>query len=98
MVEQKLGKLVPRADGACTPQSGGKGDAFVYVPFSSFNLSEKYVILYFAGQGNGGFEEWSAATSVPEAITIFLIVGLLAAVFSTQFVRRRQWQLQRVSK
>ena len=77
----------------------GKYDAIVYIPVSLFNLSDKYVYLYFAGQGNGGFEEWTAATGVnpiPEASTFFPIIGLLAAVFSTQFVRRRQ--LQQVSK
>jgi hypothetical protein len=77
----------------------GKYDAILYVPVSNFNLNDKYVVLYFAGQGNGGFEEWTAATGVnpvPEARTIFPIVGLLAAVFSTQFVRRRQ--LAQVSK
>lgn len=82
-----------------TATGSGKFDAIVYVPVSDFNLADKYVILYFAGLGNGGFEEWTAATSVapvPEASTIFPIVGLLAAVFSTQFVRRRQ--LQQVSK
>ena len=82
-----------------TATGSGKFDAIVYVPVSDFNLSDKYMILYFAGQGNGGFEEWSAATGVapiPEATTLFPIVGLLAAVFSTQFVRRRQ--LQQVSK
>lgn len=78
-----------------TATGSGKFDAIVYVPVSDFNLSDKYVILYFAGQGNGGFEEWTAATNVapvPEATTIFPIIGLLAAVFSTQFVRRRQLQ------
>jgi hypothetical protein len=82
-----------------TATGSGKFDAIVYVPVSDFNLSDKYMILYFAGQGNGGFEEWTAATNVapvPEATTLFPIVGLLAAVFSTQFVRRRQ--LQRLSK
>src|SRR5882762_1517055 len=82
-----------------TATGSGKFDAIVYVPVSDFNLSDKYVILYFDGQGNGGFEEWTAATGVnpiPEASTFFPIIGLLAAVFSTQFVRRRQ--LQRVSK
>lgn len=82
-----------------TATGSGKFDAIVYVPVSDFNLSNKYVILYFAGQGNGGFEEWTAATNVapiPEASTLFPIVGLLAAVFSTQFVRRRQ--LQQLSK
>jgi hypothetical protein len=82
-----------------TATGSGKFDAIVYVPVSDFNLSDKYMILYFAGQGNGGFEEWTAATNVapiPEAATLFPIVGLLAAVFSTQFVRRRQ--RQRLSK
>jgi hypothetical protein len=82
-----------------TATGSGKYDAIVYIPVSLFNLSDKYVYLYFAGQGNGGFEEWTAATGVnpvPEASTFFPIVGLLAAVFSTQFVRRRQ--LQQVSK
>lgn len=82
-----------------TATGSGKYDAIVYVPVSDFNLNDKYVILYFAGQGNGGFEEWTAATNVapvPEASTIFPIIGLLAAVFSTQFVRRRQ--LAQVSK
>jgi hypothetical protein len=82
-----------------TATGSGKYDAIVYIPVSLFNLSDKYVYLYFAGQGNGGFEEWTAATGVnpvPEASTFFPIIGLLAAVFSTQFVRRRQ--LQHVSK
>src|SRR5437588_3887317 len=82
-----------------TATGSGKYDAIVYIPVSLFNLSDKYVYLYFAGQGNGGFEEWTAATGVnpiPEASTFFPIIGLLAAVFSTQFVRRRQ--LQQVSK
>ena len=82
-----------------TATGSGKYDAIVYVPVSDFNLNNKYMILYFAGQGNGGFEEWTVATGIapiPEASTIFPIIGLLAAVFSTQFVRRRQ--LQHVSK
>ena len=77
-----------------TATGSGKYDAIVYVPVSDFNLNDKYMILYFAGQGNGGFEEWTVATGVapvPEASTIFPIIGLLAAVFSTQFVRRRQF-------
>src|SRR5437868_5229989 len=82
-----------------TAVGSGKYDAILYVPVSDFNLSDKFVYLYFAGQGNGGFEEWTAATGVapiPEASAFFPIIGLLAAVFSTQFVRRRQ--LQQVSK
>ncbi len=82
-----------------TATGSGKYDAIVYVPVSDFNLTDKYVVLYFAGQGNGGFEEWTAATGVapvPEASAFFPIIGVLAAVFSTQFVRRRQ--LQQASK
>lgn len=82
-----------------TATGSGKYDMVLYVPVSLFNLNDKYVVLYFAGVGNGGFEEWTAATGVapiPEASTFFPIIGLLAAVFSTQFVRRRQ--LQQVSK
>jgi hypothetical protein len=82
-----------------TGTGSGKYDMAMYVPVSLFNLADKYVTLYFAGNGNGGFEEWTAATGVspiPEASTFFPIVGLLAAVFSTQFVRRRQ--LQQLSK
>jgi hypothetical protein len=87
----------PTTNNVITTATGsGKYDMVMYVPVSDFNLSDKYVVLYFAGQGNGGFEEWVAATGVnpiPETSTIFPIVGLLAAVFSTQFVRRRQLAL-----
>ena len=82
-----------------TGTGSGKYDMVMYIPVSLFNLADKYVILYFAGNGTSGFEEWTAATGVnpiPEASTFFPIIGLLAAVFSTQFVRRRQ--LQQVSK
>lgn len=82
-----------------TATGSGKYDMVMYVPVSLFNLADKYMVLYFAGQGNGGFEEWTVATGVnpiPEASTFFPIIGLLAAVFSTQFVRRRQ--LQHLSK
>ena len=82
-----------------TATGSGKYDAIVYVPVSDFNLSDKYMILYFGGQGNGGFEEWTVATGVapvPEASAFFPVIGLLAAVFSTQFVRRRQ--LAQISK
>ena len=82
-----------------TATGSGKFDAFVYVPVNDFTISDKYVILYFAGLGNGGFEEWTAATKVapiPEMSSIFPIIGLLAAVFSTEFVRRRG--SQRVSR
>lgn len=85
---------VPGQNNVITTATGsGKYDMVTYVPVSDFNLADKYVVLYFAGYGNGGFEEWTAATNVapvPEASSFFPIVGLLAAVFSTQFVRRRQ--------
>lgn len=82
-----------------TATGSGKYDAIVYVPVNDFNLNDEYVILYFAGQGNGGFEEWTAAVNaspVPEVGTLFPIVGLLAAVFASLFVHRRQ--LRQVSK
>ena len=82
-----------------TANGSGKYDAIVYVPVNDFNLNDEYVILYFAGQGNGGFEEWTAAvrtSPVPEVGTLFPIVGLFAAVFASQFLRRRQ--LQQVSR
>src|SRR3954447_552980 len=76
-----------------TAAGSGKYDAILYVPVSDFNLDDKFVAFYFAGQGNGGFEEWTAATGVapvPELGTFFPIIGLLVAVFSTQALRRRQ--------
>ena len=82
-----------------TALGSGKYDAIVYIPVADFNLNDKYVYLYFAGQGNGGFEEWTAATlaaPIPEASALFPIVGLLAAIFSTHFLRRRQ--MARISK
>ena len=82
-----------------TATGSGKFDAIVYVPVSDFNLNDKFVYLYFAGQGNGGFEEWTAATltaPIPEASALFPIVGLLVAIFSTHFLRRRQ--MARISK
>jgi hypothetical protein len=82
-----------------TATGSGKQDAIVYVPVNDFNLNDEYLILYFAGQGNGGFEEWTAAVNtspVPEVGTLFPIVGWFAAVFASRFLRRRQ--LQQVSK
>jgi len=80
-----------------TATGSGKYDAIVYVPVADFNLNDKYVYLYFAGAGNGGFEEWTAATGaapVPELSTFFPVIGLLVAVFSTHALRRRQAALQ----
>src|SRR5947209_2076879 len=47
-----------------TALGSGKYDMVMYVPVSDFNLADKYVVLYFGGNGNGGFEEWTAATTV----------------------------------
>ena len=77
----------------------GSGDITILVPVSDFAgvAATDYVYMY-QRWGNtqwseGGFEETAilqGLTPVPEASTIFPIIGLLAAVFSTQFVRRRQ--------
>jgi len=81
----------------------GSGDMFAYIPVSAFagTASSDFVYMYCAFGGtystNDGFEEWALVVNpIPEASTFFPIIGLLAAVFSTQFVRRRQ--LQQVSK
>jgi hypothetical protein len=76
-----------------TATGSGKYNAIVYVPVSDFNQAGKYVYLYFAGIGNGGFEEWTAATTVapiPEFGTFFPVLGLLVAVLSTNVLRRRK--------
>jgi len=78
-----------------TATGSGKYDAIVYVPVSDFNQANKYVYLYFAGIGNGGFEEWTAATGVapiPEvtpASVIFGFLGLVVAVSSRRFLAER---------
>lgn len=86
-----------------TATGSGHFDAIMYVPVANFNQSDRYLYLYFASgdhiASSGGFEEWTAATGavpIPEAGALFPIVGLLAAIFSTQFLRRRQ--LARVNK
>lgn len=81
-------------------QSGsGAGDITILVPVSAFagTSPTDYVYMY-QRWGNtqwsqGGFEETAilqGVAPVPEASTFFPIIGLLAAVFSTQYVRRRQ--------
>jgi hypothetical protein len=78
-----------------TATGSGKFDAIAYVPVSNFNTVGKYVYLYFAGQGNGGFEEWTAATGVapvPEVTpssVIFGFLGLVVAVSSRCALTRR---------
>jgi hypothetical protein len=69
----------------------GAFDAVVFIPVSDFNLSDKYVTLYFAGQGNGGFEEWTAAegvATVPEPSGILLVLSSLP--FAGYLLRRRR--------
>ena len=88
-----------------THHGSGQGDIAILVPVSDFAGAKPtdYVYMY-QRWGNtqwsqGGFEETAilqGVAPIPEASTIFPIIGLLAAVFSTQFVRRRQ--LQHVSK
>ncbi len=86
-------------------QSGsGSGDINIFIPVSLFDgfSANSYVYMYQrwgnADDSLGGFEETVllGGVAVPEASTFFPIIGLLAAVFSTQFVRRRQ--LQQVSR
>src|SRR5256885_1669890 len=89
---------------AARNHGSGSGDMFAYIPVSAFagTASTDFVYMYchFGNadfQSSGGFEEWTLVVNpIPEASTIFPIVGLLAAIFSTQFVRRRQ--LQHISK
>src|SRR6267378_8059188 len=77
----------------------GSGDMFAFIPTSLFagTAATDFVYMYchFGNTyaSNDGFEEWALVVNpIPEASTIFPIIGLLAAVFSTQFVRRRQLQ------
>ena len=88
---------------AARNHGSGSGDMFAYIPASAFagTASTDFVYMYCAfgntDPSQGGFEEWALVVNpIPEASTLFPIVGLLAAVFSTQFVRRRQ--LQKISK
>ena len=82
----------------------GSGDMYAYIPVSAFagTKMSDFVYMYCAFgntdfESQGGFEEWALVVNpIPEASTIFPIIGLLAAVFSTQFIRRRQ--LAQVSK
>jgi hypothetical protein len=81
-----------------TATGSGKYDAIVYVPVSDLNLNDTYLYLYFAGRGNGGFEEWAAATNitpVPEtapASIIFGFLGLVVAFSSRRALVRRATQ------
>src|SRR5256885_2572672 len=88
---------------AARNHGSGSGDMFAYIPVSAFagTASTDFVYMYCAfgntDPSQGGVEEWDLVVNpIPEASTCLPIIGLLAAVFSTQFVRRRQ--LQQVSK
>src|SRR6267143_4581085 len=85
---------------AARNHGSGSGDMYAFIPVSAFagTAATDFVYMYchFGNadfQTSGGFEEWALVVNpIPEASTIFPIIGLLAAVFSTQFVRRRQLQ------
>ncbi len=88
---------------AARNHGSGSGDMYAFIPVSAFagTAATDFVYMYCAFGGTdpsqGGFEEWTLVVNpIPEASTFFPIIGLLAAVFSTQFVRRRQ--LQQVSR
>jgi hypothetical protein len=88
---------------AARNHGSGSGDMYAFIPASAFagTAATDFVYMYCAfgsaDASQGGFEEWTLVVNpIPEASTFFPIIGLLAAVFSTQFVRRRQ--LQQISK
>jgi len=81
----------------------GSGDMFAYVPVSAFaGVSDTDFIYMYSrfgdqaaadGTTEGGFEEWSLVnnmSSVPEVGALFPIVGLVAAVGCTHWLRRRR--------
>src|SRR6267143_4489033 len=77
---------------AARNHGSGSGDMYAFIPVSAFagTASSDFVYMYCAFGGTdpsqGGFEEWTLVVNpIPEASTIFPIIGLLAAVFSTQF-------------
>ena len=84
-----------------TATGSGKFDAILYLPVSDFNAAGKYVYFYFAGQGNGGFEEWTAALGpapVPEVTpssVVFGFLGLVTAVSSRRALSNRARALNR---
>jgi hypothetical protein len=80
-----------------TALGSGKADLFAYIPVSAITTTDQYLYLYSAFgntiPSSAGFEEWTflpGLAVVPEASTLFPIVGLLAAVLSTHALRRRQ--------
>ncbi|MEP6936984.1 MAG: hypothetical protein ABI871_02840 [Chthoniobacterales bacterium] len=88
---------------AARNHGSGSGDIYAYIPVANFAgaSSSDYVYLFsrFGDQeaadatSAGGFEEWSIVknvTPVPEMSALFPIVGLMAAVLSTNVLRRRR--------
>ena len=76
-----------------TSTGSGKFDAVVYVPVSFFNPTDRFVYLYFAGKGNGGFEEWTfsgAVAPIPEFDTLLPVIALIVAVVASRSLRRRR--------
>ena len=76
----------------------GSGDVYIYIPVANFAGASPtdcvYLYAQFGGadSSDGGFEEFALVrnlTPVPEMNALFPIVGLLAAVLSTRFLRRR---------
>lgn len=89
---------------AARNHGSGSGDMLAYIPVADFAGSKPndYVYLYALfgqnhpqygdTQAQGGFEEWSLvnnAAPVPEMSALFPIIGLCAAAYATQHVRRR---------
>jgi hypothetical protein len=79
----------------------GSGDLNIFIPVSLFagHSPNEYIYMYQrwgntdGSNTEGGFEEtWLAngVVPIPELSTFFPLIGLLAAVFSTHFLRRRQ--------
>lgn len=77
----------------------GTADISIYIPVSFFagTNPNDYVYMYQrwgnSDASEGGFEETAliqGITPIPELGAFFPVIGLLAAVFSTHFLRRRQ--------
>jgi len=82
---------------AARNSGSGSGDALFYIPASAFAGTDPddfiymYVEMGFSDHTSaGGFEEFALVTPIPELSALFPIVGLLVAVGSTHFLRRRR--------
>jgi hypothetical protein len=85
---------------AARNHGSGSGDAFLYIPTSAFAGTNPndfvYMYVNFGSADEttaGGFEEFTLVPNlapVPEMSAFFPIVGLLVAVGSTSFLRRRR--------